>query len=321
MASPTRKPTPHGGPVGREVATLDRIGQQLHRASFDAPSGEVWFGDDAAVLSEVPRGLQAVLCTDAAVAGVHCDLSLLSPSDLGWRATIATISDLAAMGAWPWRLVATVALPADMDINAVMEGVIAAATLYQCPVVGGDVSSSPNAVVSIAALGLVPLKTAVLRSGAQVGDIVALTGPVGGSAAGLEALRRGESASAVIERHRRPIARVTQGIAARLGGASAMIDISDGLSLDLHRLADASGVGFSLESIPLAQGATLRQGLGGGEDYELLITTSDFGSLCEAFSAEDLELPTAIGVIVADPSIRLIDGVDSQPLGWTHDVG
>jgi thiamine-monophosphate kinase len=261
-----------------------------------------------------------VFCTDAAVAGVHCDLDLVGPADLGWRASVATISDLAAMGADPWCLVVSVATPPDIATSEVMVGAIEAARLHGCPVVGGDLTSSPTAMVSVAALGTVPMGQAVTRSGARPGDAIVLTGPVGGSAAGLEALRRQLVDDENVARHRRPVARLAMGQVARRFAASAMIDVSDGLSLDLHRLADASGVGFVIEGFPVAAGATRAQALGGGEDYELVITVADAEALAMAFVDEGLSAPSVIGTIVADPAVRMVDGVEDQPIGWSHDV-
>jgi thiamine-monophosphate kinase len=299
---------------------LEKIEALLGGSTLKPAPGERWFGDDAAVLQAPPEGHQVVICTDAAVAGVHCDLELVSPADLGWKAAIASISDLAAMGASPWCLVVTVAAPPALGVMEVMEGAIDAATVYACPIVGGDLTAAPVAMVSVAALGMVPSGRAVLRSGARAGDVLALTGELGGSAAGLEALRSQLDDHRVTLRHRRPVARVTEGAAALRSGAHAMIDISDGLSLDLHRMADASGVGFELDRVPVAPGASRAHALAGGEDYELLMATPDFEALCHSFADDGLELPLAVGRIVADPGRRLVEGAVDQPSGWCHDL-
>ena len=168
----------------------------------------------------------------------------------------------------------------------VMAGVSEAAVASGCPIVGGDVSESGNLMVSVTVLGTVESigPPAVPRSGGQPDDIVLVTGPCGGSAAGLRALR-GQTGSGT--EYRRPVARLREGVLARRSGVRAMIDVSDGLALDLHRLADASGVGFRIDSVPVAEGATLEEALGGGEDYELVLVGDDEVSdhLCDEFVA------------------------------------
>ena len=103
-----------------------------------------------------------------------------------------------------------------------------------------------------------------------------------------------------------------------------MIDVSDGLSLDLHRLADASGVGFRLDEVPAAEGATLDEALGGGEDYELLLSRAAAacrGSSSSAFEAEGLRLPARVGTVAADPALRLFGDGPLERLGWQHRLG
>jgi len=267
--------------------------------------------------------MDVLFCTDAAVGAVHADLSLLSPADLGWRATVATLSDLAAMGGEPWCLVVSTSAPSEVPIDELMEGVIEAAVRFGCPVVGGDVTSSATASVVVAALGLVPSGSALPRGGARVGDQLYLTGELGGSAAGLRSLRaeseRPEEA-ALRERHRRPEPRLEAGWAARELGATAAIDLSDGLGRDLHRLADASGVGFQVEHVPVARGATIDEALGGGEDYELLLAVPSGTALSEGFAARGLRAPFEIGVILEDPAVRVCDGQPLEPLGYQHET-
>jgi thiamine-monophosphate kinase len=102
-----------------------------------------------------------------------------------------------------------------------------------------------------------------------------------------------------------------------------MIDVSDGLSLDLHRLADASGVGFRLDEVPAAEGATLDEALGGGEDYELLltVTAAEADGLVDAFEEEGLRLPARVGTVAADPALRLFGDGPLERLGWQHRLG
>ncbi len=291
-------------------------------AGFAARPGELWFGDDAAVLGPAPVSMDVLLCSDSAVAGVHADLRLLSPADLGWRAVAATLSDIAAMGGEPWRLVALVSSSPEVPVSEIMEGVIAAAQRFGCPVVGGDVTSSATPTVSIAAVGLAPRGEAVTRAGAHPNQAIFVTGPLGGSAAGLRELSdpHGAPDPSLEAAHRAPSPRLEEGGAARRAGASAMSDISDGLGLDLDRLARASGVGVALIDVPVAEGATRDEALGGGEDYELIIVTGDPEGLRRVFLEEGLALPIEIGTTVADPSIRTLRGEVLVASGYRHDV-
>jgi thiamine-monophosphate kinase len=190
--------------------------------------------------------------------------------------------------------------------------------------VGGDVSSAGQLVAAVTVLGSVAGGGApVSRSGAAPGDIVFVTGPCGGSAAGLRELRAGSPDADARLAYRRPVARLLEGDVARRCGARAMIDVSDGLALDLHRLADASGVGFSLEDVPVAAGATFDEALGGGEDYELLLAVGedDVGALEAQFDDAGLREPIRFGRIVADPGLRVLGTSPLERLGWQHRIG
>jgi thiamine-monophosphate kinase len=265
-----------------------------------------------------------VVSVDSVVDGVHFDLTLCSPRDVGWKALMGALSDLAAMGARPIGALVALCVPSVPGQGAlalaVMEGVAEAATDSDCPVIGGDVSSASQLVVAVTVIGVVESGQAVARTGAMAGDVVMVTGPCGGSAAGLRQLRAGESGG---EAYRRPVARLSEGTAARLAGAHAMIDVSDGLALDLHRLADASGVGFILSTIPVADGATREEALGGGEDYELLMTfaPTDVAAFEQRCEATGLRPPLAIGDVLADPQARLLNGDALDRKGWQHTLG
>jgi thiamine-monophosphate kinase len=280
--------------------------------------------DDAAVL-ELASGRPLLASVDSVVEGVHVDLSLCSPGDVGWKALMGALSDLAAMGATPLGALVALCVPGGAGEGelalGVMEGVAEAAAVAGCPVVGGDVSQSGVLVVAVTVLGTVEDGGApVSRSGAWPDDVLLLTGPCGGSAAGLRILRAGAGPGAA---YRRPLARLREGQVARRGEAHAMIDISDGLGLDLHRLADASGVGFRLDEVPAAVGATLDEALGGGEDYELLfaVSATDVDDLLGAFEQEGLRVPARVGTLVADPALRLFGDGPLERLGWQHRLG
>jgi thiamine-monophosphate kinase len=118
--------------------------------------------------------------------------------------------------------------------------------------------------------------------------------------------------------YRRPEARVPEGLAASAGGARAMIDVSDGLGIDLDRLATASGVGVVLETVPVAEGATREDALGGGEDYELVFAAPEPEAVTESFSAARLRPPRLIGVCVADPAVRRVGDEVLYASGWEH---
>jgi thiamine-monophosphate kinase len=313
--------------------------------------------DDAGVL-RLPGGESLVVSVDSVVEGVHFDLSFCAPSDVGWKALMQALSDLAAMGASPVGALMALALPGvpaepddrrvDVDVGVddpgdrhdpagvagirgggelalgVTDGMAEASAASGCPVVGGDVSSAGQLVVAVTVLGTVVDGAApVSRSGAQPGDVVFVTGPCGGSAAGLRELRAGSPGADARRAYRRPVARLAEGALARRCGARAMIDVSDGLALDLHRLADASGVGFSLDDVPVAAGATFEEALGGGEDYELLLAVaeSDADELEARFDEAGQREPVRLGRIVEDPELRVLGTSPLQRLGWQHRIG
>ncbi|MGA2295434.1 MAG: AIR synthase-related protein, partial [Acidimicrobiales bacterium] len=162
---------------------------------------------------------------------------------------------------------------------------------------------------------------AVLRSGAKAGDEILVTGPLGRAAAGLRRRRDGAPLNdELVVAHRRPWPRVSEGIGARSAGAHAMMDLSDGLGLDLHRLADASKVGFELTHVPVAAGATLEEAISGGEDYELLIVTDDAARLRMIFIDRGLRAPITIGRVHQDGAVRLCDGEKFLRRGFQHQL-
>jgi thiamine-monophosphate kinase len=291
------------------------------------PAGQTWVGDDVAVVPG-PSG-PMLLAADAVVAGVHADLALVGLDDMGWKAIVANVSDVAAVGGRPCCVVVTVAGPlGELDVDLLYDGLVAASDAYECPIVGGDLSGSATLVVSVAIVGDGGGEDAppVLRSGAQPGDTLFVTGPLGSSAAGLQLLRTGRLSEApdLVLSHRRPRARLDEGTAARVAGATAMIDVSDGLAADLRHVADASGVGVVLDRVPVAIGVSRVSddpeslALGGGEDYELLFAAPDPDRVEALFAERGLGIPLRIGRCTDDPAERRLRDADLPVLGWEH---
>ena len=281
-----------------------------------APAGEVWVGDDAAVLR--PPDGPLLLAADVLVEGHHWDPALSSMSDVGWKALAVNVSDIAAMGGRPLHAVVTVTVPSGRgdDLGRLYDGLEEAAAAFGCPVVGGDLSGGPAFVVTVAVTGTVDGSVPpVLRSGARPGDALLVTGPLGAGSAGLRMLRAGDGDGPV---HRRPLPRVAEGMAAREAGATAMLDLSDGLVIDLRRLADASGVGVVVDEVTVAEGATVEEAVGGGDDYELLLAAPDASAMAAAFAAAGLRAPVVIGRCTAEVTERRLGAGPLPEGGWEH---
>jgi thiamine-monophosphate kinase len=308
---PTKERSQH------EDDVLERIAKIVSRHTI--PGRERHVGDDAAVL--LPFVGEAIVSTDVAVLGVHLDGDLFPLRDLGFKAVTSALSDLAAMGARPRGLVTAVTAPPGTDLEELHEGIAEASALTNCPVVGGDLSRGTDVAVTVTVFGECPGRGAVLRSGAVPGDELLVSGPLGRGAAGLRRRREGAALNdELVEAHRRPWPRLGEGMAARGAHVHAMMDLSDGIGLDLHRLADASNVGFVLDEIPVADGATPEEAISGGEDYELLIATNDPGRLRLMFEDRGLRPPLRIGVVVADSSVRILNGEEFLRRGFEHQL-
>ncbi|HEU4481026.1 MAG TPA: thiamine-phosphate kinase [Actinomycetota bacterium] len=308
----------------------DRIGA--------APHGELWSGDDAAY---VATGNGLLITTDLLVEGVDLDLAYTSPADLGWKLVAVNVSDIAAMGGTPRHAVAGLVLRPDMEtrfVEDLLDGMLDACRTWSVSLVGGDISGGQEVMASLTLTGDVE-GAPVTRSGARPGDGVFVTGALGGSAAGLLALRHGlgrddAACAPAVERHLRPQPPAAAGPALQDVPVSAMIDVSDGLLLDLTRLLDASGVGCRITraDVPIdpVVGPVLDRlpdpvdgsglALTGGEDFELLFTVPAELS-AEATAAVGVAGTGArrIGTIVE--GTRTIDGAvldESEGLGWDH---
>lgn len=251
-------------------------------------------GDDAAAFRPRPNRLILVSC-DALVEGIHFNLAYSSPEDVGWKALAVNLSDIAAMGGKPLYATTSIALPKNLAagfVVAMYRGLAKLARQHGVIVVGGDTcASTQHLFIDVTIVGEVESKKMLTRKGARPGDLLFVTGELGGAALGLERLSRqqGTRRSALVRRHLRPQPRCSAGrFIADSRLASAMIDTSDGLSTDLHHLCEQSGAGAEVqaENIPLPvvaagrrQARTARRlldyALNGGEDYELLFTVPE----------------------------------------------
>jgi thiamine-monophosphate kinase len=278
-------------------------------------------GDDAAVI-EVPPGERVVVTTDTSLEGVHFRREWLNHFEIGYRATAASLSDLAAMGARPIGVVIALTLPKGdrLEARALATGIREGASAVMCPIVGGDLTTGAVLSLTITALGRVarPLS----RAGARVGDRVYVTGVLGGPDA---AVRAWESGKEPTEKDRArfacPVPRIDAGLWLAAHGASSAIDISDGLAADLGHVAAASKVRIELdaERIPRVTGITAVEAASAGEEYEIVATapTLDVREFTEELG---LEL-TEIGRVVAGPpGVQLLQSNQriATPTGFDH---
>ena len=285
---------------------------------------DLGIGDDCALLSTAP-GHQLAISTDMLVEGRHF-LSTVQPSHLGHKALAVNLSDLAACGAQPKAFLLSLAMPrADAHwLEGFSQGLFELAQQHDCELIGGDTTQGPLNI-SITVLGEVPQGQALLRSGAQAGDDLYVSGTVGDARLALEAFRGHISLPETVLQSARarmetPTPRVQLGMALR-GIASAAADISDGLLGDLGHILKASGVGARIEwplaasllgsrtrwSCPMALAQTCV--LSGGDDYELVFTAPASRREQVAAAAARTQTPvTRIGTVVAQSGMEVLDG-------------
>jgi thiamine-monophosphate kinase len=255
--------------------------QQIRRMSTSSLNRGVrtGIGDDCAILRVKP-GFELLVTTDLCLEDVHFRRAWHPPAAVGHRCLTRGLSDIAAMGGEPLACFLSLGLPSDLPqtwVKGFLRGLLALARLHKVQLAGGDVSSAPQITADIVVTGQIPSGTAILRSGAKPGDRIYVTGVLGGSAATLKQLFAGKAIKSTKSNpHFYPNPRLEVGNWLRINcRATAMIDISDGLSVDLAHICDESGVAAILmaNKVPIAKNTDLELALHGGEDYELLFTT------------------------------------------------
>lgn len=305
-----------------EFALIDLITAGLARPGFV----EVGLGDDAAVVGLT--GPRVVVTTDMLVEGRHFRRAWSSAADIGHRAAAANLADVVAMGADPRALVVAIALPSESEVSWVQElldGISDECRGVGAAVVGGDTTATDGGIVlSITALGDLAGRAPVVRSGARVGDVVALAGRQGWASAGLTVLSRGfRSPRVLVDALRRPDPPYASGPEAARVGATSMIDVSDGLVADARHIAAASGVTIALASSLLPVDGPLKDTATAFSADPLLwvLTGGDDHSLVATFPA-DVEPPVGfrrIGEVVAGDGQVTVDGEPFTEIGgWQH---
>jgi thiamine-monophosphate kinase len=354
---------PRAGKPG-ELAVLRQIRARAAQLSHGAGHGglRLGIGDDCALL-RIGAGEELAVTTDLSISGRHFRLDWQTPESIGHRTLARGLSDLAAMGARPVAAFLSLGIPKELVqdqkktwLDRFFNGFFALAGAFQTPLAGGDLAESPTVVADIVLAGAVRRGKALLRSGARPGDLIYVTGTLGGAAGGLarlaqlaetaDAARRGSkrdsrknsrriaplripgNLQSLLAPHLYPQPRIAQGLwLAQRGIASAAVDLSDGLSTDLAHLCEESVLAAEVDAaaLPVHSGATLEQALHGGEDYELLFTAAPRTRVPRRIAGVPV---TRIGRILRPrkgrPAVALItvDGAQTlTPQGWEHFSG
>ncbi len=275
-------------------------------------------GDDAAILS-VPRGDSLVASVDSLVEGKHFGPGWLSPREIGRRAVVAALSDLAAMAARPLGILTAIVIPDPWraDLDSIVDGIADAVSNADTYVLGGNLSDGSELSITTTVLGssFSPLR----RSSARVGNFVYVTGRLGAPRAALEQLQRGESAGAFRERFANPSPRLAEARWLADRGATAAIDISDGLVADLRQMSASSDARIEIDAarVPRFSGVSVETALSSGEEYELIVaspTTLDAAEFARRFGVPLTEIGRVVagdaGVGVHGAGVAAVSGHD-----------
>lgn len=332
------------GDIG-EFGLISRL-----RALLGAPGNDrllVGIGDDAAAWRSA-GGAFTIATTDTMVEGVHFLPGLIPWADVGWKSLASNISDIAAMGGQPLFALVTLATPPTTpiaDVEAIYAGIRDCAQVYGVTIAGGDVVAAPQLSITVALMGDASTDAdgsplLLRRDAAAHDDVIAVTAPVGSSAAGLRALREGKAGEnpGLVEAHRRFWPRVDAADVAVHAGVRCGIDISDGLLQDLGHICRASGVNAELRTdlIPIYQDVlaaypddALRLALTGGEDYELiLVGQPDTIEVADRVLRQRLDMDARQLILIGEMKghgegvVRVLDpdGIEVQfpEAGWDH---
>ena len=312
------------------IATEKKLIESIRRLAAKSPNHAVvqGIGDDCAVLRLAP-GHELLLTTDFSIENVHFRRKWHPARSVGHRCLARGLSDIAAMGGEPLACFLSLGLPPDLSqswADDFLKGLIQLAKRHRVQLAGGDTSAAPQVTADIVVTGQIPRGKSVLRSGARPGDLIYVTGELGASTAELKQLFAGQRVRpSPSSRHFFPQPRVEIGSWLRRRSlATAMIDLSDGLSIDLGHICEESRVSAVVDSrnIPIAPKATLQLALHGGEDYELLFTASPRTKIPAAIRGVKV---TRIGSITRKDyrsAIKILEDNGKQrtvhPLGWQH---
>ncbi len=314
-----------------EFGLIDRITRGLKRT----PGVVEGVGDDCAVL-RFGNALLLATC-DASIEGIHFLREWTSPRDIGWKAAAGAISDIAAMGGAVRYVLASVACPAESDgaeVEEICAGIADAVESFGAALVGGDMTGSKAVIgIDVSVLGEAVEGRYLTRAGAKPGDVVAVTGFPGLSAAGLLALQHSIDAKTLIQAHLRPVPRLAEGRwFVERPGVHAMIDLSDGMLQDLGHVAERSGVGINVDSdlVPIAPALNGFDSilcepleclvLSGGEDYELAVSMDSAlaAEISRDFAAAFGRPLTVVGGVESGWRGVRLDGQESGRRGFDH---
>jgi thiamine-monophosphate kinase len=310
----------------------------------------VGIGDDAAVVTP-ERGALEILTTDALVEGVHFDRRVSTPHDIGWKAIAVNLSDIAAMGGTPRLALLSLGVPAAMpvaDLHELIDGFLALAAEARVTLAGGNITRSPGPLfVDVTVVGFARRRHVLTRGGAHAGDDLYVTGEIGAAAAGLgwskwtkdreesKELEGIEGIEACVRRHCAPVPRVRFGaLLGRNRAASACVDLSDGLADGVRQIAEASGLGATIDAgavpIPSAARAWFQRAgadpvtaaVAGGDDYELLFAAPrrGRGRLATVVRQAHGVPVTRIGQLTAAPALTIVRDGAAEPIpsGFVH---